>query len=151
MEPMDLRPAYVFLGVVLMIASVVWLKALKHVGDLHGGGTLTQGSSNPGLHDGSPLGFQMLKEPVLRDRALPLPSNHMSPAAHSLLNMNRLDRSAVSVGTFEDQRREDYEYWMSRPARERFLGIEKLRLAYYGEDALRRFERVLEVSQRGES
>lgn len=75
----------------------------------------------------------------------------MSPAAHSLLNMNRLDRTAISVGTFEDQRREDYEYWMSRPARERFLGIEKLRLAYYGEDALRRFERVLEVSQRGES
>jgi hypothetical protein len=74
----------------------------------------------------------------------------MSPTAHALLNMNRLDRAAISVGTFEDQRREDYEYWMSRPARERFLGIEKLRFAYDGEDALRRFERVLEVSQRGE-
>lgn len=74
----------------------------------------------------------------------------MSPAAQALLNMNRLDRTAVSVGTFDSQRREDYEYWMSRPARERFLGIEKLRLAYYGEAALRRFERVLEVSQRGE-
>ena len=75
----------------------------------------------------------------------------MTPAAHSLLNMNRLDRTTISVGTFENQRREDYEYWMTRPARERFLGIEKLRLAYYGEAALRRFERVLEVSQRGES
>lgn len=74
----------------------------------------------------------------------------MSPTAHALLNMNRLDRAAISVGTFEDQRREDYEYWMSRPAQERFLGIEKLRLAYDGEDALRRFERVLAVSQRGE-
>jgi len=75
----------------------------------------------------------------------------MSPAAQSLLNMNRLDRTVVSVGTFDDQRQEDYEYWMSRPGRERFLGIEKLRLAYYGENALRRFERVFEVSQRGES
>ena len=64
--------------------------------------------------------------------------------------MNRLDRTAISVGTFEDQRREDYEYWMSRPPRERFLGIEKLRLAYYGENALRRFERVIEVGHRGE-
>ena len=64
--------------------------------------------------------------------------------------MNRLDRTAISVGTFEDQRREDYEYWMSRPARERFLAIEKLRLAYYGEDALRRFDRVFEVAHRGE-
>ncbi len=61
--------------------------------------------------------------------------------------MNPLDRTAISVGTFEDQRREDHEYWMSRPARERFLGIEKLRLAYYGGAALRRFERVLEVSE----
>ena len=59
--------------------------------------------------------------------------------------MNRLDRTAISVGTFEDQRREDYEYWMSRPARERFMAIEKLRLAYYGEHALRRFDRVFEV------
>ncbi len=74
----------------------------------------------------------------------------MSPAAHALLNMNSLDRTAISVGTLKDQRREDYEYWMSRPARERFLAIEKLRLAYYGEDALRRFDRVLEVSHRGE-
>lgn len=72
----------------------------------------------------------------------------MSPAAQSLLNMDRLDRTAVSVGTFESQQKEDYEYWMSRPGRERFLGIEKLRLAYYGENALRRFERVFEVYQR---
>lgn len=75
----------------------------------------------------------------------------MSRAAHSLLNMNRLDRTTISVGTFEDQRREDYEYWMSRPARERFLAIEKLRLNYYGESALRRFDRVFEVAHRGES
>jgi hypothetical protein len=34
----------------------------------------------------------------------------MSSAAYSLLNMNRLDRTAISVGTFNDQRREDYEY-----------------------------------------
>lgn len=61
-----------------------------------------------------------------------------------------MDRTAVSLGHFEDQLREDFEYWISRPARERFLGIEKLRLAYYGENALRRFERVFEVSQRGE-
>jgi hypothetical protein len=64
--------------------------------------------------------------------------------------MNRLDRTAISVGTFEDQRREDYEYWISRPERERFLAIEKLRLAYYGEDALRRFDRVFEVFHREE-
>ncbi|OYW78243.1 MAG: hypothetical protein B7Z37_00095 [Verrucomicrobia bacterium 12-59-8] len=65
--------------------------------------------------------------------------------------MNRLDRIAISVGTLEDQRREDYKYWMSRPARERFLAIEKLRLIYYGESALRRFDRVFEVAHRGES
>lgn len=76
--------------------------------------------------------------------------SHVSRAAHSLLNMNRLDRAAISVGAFEDQRREDYEYWMSRPARERFLAIEKLRLAFYGESALRRFDKVIEVSHRGE-
>ena len=64
--------------------------------------------------------------------------------------MNCLDHTAVSVGAFEDQRREDDEYWMSRPARERFLAVEKLRLAYYGEDALRRFDRVFEVSDLGE-
>ena len=75
----------------------------------------------------------------------------MSPAAHSLLNMNRMDRTAISVGTFEDQRREDYEYWMSRPARERFLGVEKLRLAYYGENALRRFDRVIEIVRQDEA
>jgi hypothetical protein len=75
----------------------------------------------------------------------------MSPAAHALLNMNRLDRTAISASTFEDQRREDYEYWMSRPARERFLAIEKLRLVYYGESALRRSDRVFEVSHLGES
>ena len=75
----------------------------------------------------------------------------MSPADHSLLNMNRMDRTAISVGTFEDQRREDYEYWMSRPARERFLGVEKLRLAYYGENALRRFDRVIEIVRQDEA
>ena len=75
----------------------------------------------------------------------------MSPAAQSLLNMNRLDRTAISAGTLDDQRREDYEYWMSRPARERFLAIEKLRLIYYGESALRRSDRVFEVSDLRES
>lgn len=75
----------------------------------------------------------------------------MSPAAHALLNMNRLDRTAISVGTLKDQRREDHEYWMSRPARERFLAIEKLRLIYYGESALRRFDRLFEVAYRGEN
>lgn len=64
--------------------------------------------------------------------------------------MNSLDRTAISVGTFGDKRRENYEYWMSRPARERFLAIEKLRLAYYGESSLRRFDRVLEVAHREE-
>ena len=64
--------------------------------------------------------------------------------------MNRLDRTTISVGTFKDQRPEDYEYWMSRPARKRFLGIEKLRLAYYGEDALRRFDRVIEIVRHDE-
>ena len=64
--------------------------------------------------------------------------------------MNSHDRTAISVGTLKDQRREDHEYWMSRPARERFLAIEKLWLAYYGEDALRRFDRVFEMSHREE-
>gem|GEM_PF-4192056 len=59
------------------------------------------------------LAFMVRLDAILRDRALPLPSHRMSPAAHFLLNMNRLDRTAVSVDTFEDQRREDYEYWMS--------------------------------------
>lgn len=29
MDPTNLRPAYIFIGVVLMVASVLWLKALK--------------------------------------------------------------------------------------------------------------------------
>ncbi len=29
MDPTNLRPAYIFMGVVLMMASVLWLKALK--------------------------------------------------------------------------------------------------------------------------
>jgi hypothetical protein len=83
----------------------------------------------------------------LRDFPLPLTSRYMAPAAHSLLNTNRLDLMAISVGTFEDQQRDNYEYWMSRPERERFLAVAKLRLAYSGEDALGRSDRVLAVSQ----
>lgn len=37
--------------------------------------------------------------------------------------MNRRDRTMIPVGTFEDQRRQDYEYWMSRLERERFLPL----------------------------
>lgn len=29
MDPTNLRPAYVFIGVVLMVAGVLWLRALK--------------------------------------------------------------------------------------------------------------------------
>lgn len=30
MDPTNLRPAYVLLGVVMMLAGVIWLRALKH-------------------------------------------------------------------------------------------------------------------------
>lgn len=41
MDPTNLRPAYVFIGVVLMVAGVLWLRALKE-----GTAAMTAGSNS---------------------------------------------------------------------------------------------------------
>jgi len=67
----------------------------------------------------------------------------------NLLNQYRLDRSAFSIGTFEDAAREERAMFQSMSPQQRLEVLEYLRQVNYGYDACsRRLQRVLEVLER---
>ena len=58
----------------------------------------------------------------------------------------KMDKTAFSVGTFEDSEREEKEFWLSRTPEERFMAVEYLRQMMYGYNPLTvRMEKVLTV------
>ena len=59
----------------------------------------------------------------------------------------KLDRTKVSFIKLGDDSG-DREYWLSRPPEERLHQVEVLRRLNYGDRALGRLQRVLEVGQR---
>ncbi len=60
--------------------------------------------------------------------------------------LGHLDRSALRVGTFDDD--DARAYWQSRTPEERLAALEFLRQVIYGYDPLTdRMERVLEVAE----
>jgi hypothetical protein len=66
----------------------------------------------------------------------------------SLVDDARLDKTAFSVGTLEDEGR-DRLFWLSKTPAERFAAVELMRQIVYGYDpATLRFQRVLEVLER---
>ena len=60
----------------------------------------------------------------------------------------KLDKTAFSVVNL-DQADDDLEYWLTRSAEERMLGLEVTRQILYGRAACTaRLQRVLEITQR---
>ena len=57
----------------------------------------------------------------------------------------RLDRSAYSIGSMNDDR-EEVEYWRARSPEERMQALELMRQIIYGYDpATTRLQRILEI------
>ena len=76
--------------------------------------------------------------------------NHGDFASKGLYNTTMLQR-VITVRRLEDsadQKREDIEYWLSRPPGERMAEMERLRRHFYGN--LPRLQRVIRVLQREE-
>lgn len=58
----------------------------------------------------------------------------------------KLDKTKISVSdSFEDS--EEKKYWHSRSPLERLAHVERLRQIAYGEEAMRRMKKVLEIIQ----
>jgi hypothetical protein len=63
----------------------------------------------------------------------------------------RIDRSKLTVTSFNDAEADDIDYWMNKTPTERVEGIEYLRRWLYGDSEVdQRLQRVLEFSQLGE-
>jgi len=61
----------------------------------------------------------------------------------------RVDRSALSIVSIEEQDRLDREYWRGKTPRERWEALETIRQILYGYDpATARLQRVLEITRR---
>ncbi|MCK5785734.1 MAG: hypothetical protein KAH54_04140 [Candidatus Sabulitectum sp.] len=61
----------------------------------------------------------------------------------------RIDRKAVSIGSSEDQEKEDIRYWAEADATEKFTTITYLRECFYGPEATTgRLQRVYTVLKR---
>jgi hypothetical protein len=56
----------------------------------------------------------------------------------------RVDRTAISFGTLEDEG-DDRAYWQAKTPEERLIACEVMRRIIYGYDATARLQRVLEV------
>ena len=64
-----------------------------------------------------------------------------------MLSMPRLDRTAFSVGSIDDDR-EEVEFWRARSPEERLEALELIRQIIYGYDpATTRLQRVLEIAE----
>ncbi len=75
-------------------------------------------------------------------------NNTNMPACPDALNGYRLDRSALSVGTLDDN--EERDYWHRQTPDERMRALEFLRQVHYGYDPTTcRLQRVLEVVELG--
>ena len=61
----------------------------------------------------------------------------------------RVDRSALSIVSIEEQDRLDREYWRGKTPRERWEALETIRQIRYSYDpATARLQRVLEITRR---
>jgi len=70
--------------------------------------------------------------------------------ANDLLAAAKMDKSVLTVGTFDDDDTRDY--WASRTPQERMEALELLRMICYGYDpTTARLRRVLEIVELGES
>jgi hypothetical protein len=71
-------------------------------------------------------------------------------ATGDVLAAARMDKSVLTVGTFDDD--DTREYWVSRTPQERMEALELLRMISYGYDpTTARLRRVLEIVELGES
>jgi hypothetical protein len=65
------------------------------------------------------------------------------------LNMERVDRTAITIATFADAEQEDRAFWHSRTPEERMTYLEWLRQRNWGYDpTTTRLQRVLAVVER---
>lgn len=72
---------------------------------------------------------------------------HLPQAARDFRS-DRVDRSAFSTGTMDEQTAEYVASWRSRPVAERIAAIQFMRTVMYGQDAATgRLQRLLQVSQ----
>jgi len=63
---------------------------------------------------------------------------------------NKIDRSVVSITTFQEAEADDIEYWMSRTPAERIAGIEHLRRWIHGDAEIDAgLQRILEAVELG--
>ena len=68
------------------------------------------------------------------------------------MNLERLDRSVVSVTTFAEAEQEDRQFWYNRTPEERLIYVEWLRQRNWGYDpATTRLQRVLAIIERSSS
>jgi hypothetical protein len=59
-----------------------------------------------------------------------------------------MDKTAFSVVSLHDAKRDDFEYWLSKTPLERLRGIEMIRQALYGYSPdTERFQRVFSVAK----
>jgi hypothetical protein len=47
-----------------------------------------------------------------------------------------------------DERTDDKEFWLSKTPQERLEAVEIMRRIFYGDEAIKRLQRVLEITQR---
>ena len=64
-----------------------------------------------------------------------------------LLSKLKVDRSALTVSSFQDES-DEKEYWFKRTPHERMRQIEILRRINYGHRATARLQRILEIAER---
>ncbi|GJQ25025.1 MAG: hypothetical protein HBSAPP02_00570 [Phycisphaerae bacterium] len=74
----------------------------------------------------------------------------MDDSADTIENSYRLDRTAFSVVSLDEQDDEGL-YWRGKSPDERLRALEYLRRMAYGNAATARLQRVLSVAQLGES
>lgn len=90
-----------------------------------------------------------MPDEVNRQPNAPAPAAAEPDHAGSLLREYRLDRTALSVGTLDDDDARDY--WRRQSPEQRMRALEFLRQVHYGYDpATTRLQRVLEIVELGE-
>jgi hypothetical protein len=59
----------------------------------------------------------------------------------------KVRRDVFKVTSLDDQS-DDKEYWLSKTPQERLEAVELMRRMVYGDEAVKRLQRVLEITQR---
>jgi hypothetical protein len=71
-----------------------------------------------------------------------------TPSAPNEGIRQKLDRSAFSTGTLDEQTREYVASWRTRPVEERISAVQFMRTVMYGKDAASgRLQRLLQISE----